>query len=234
MTKRHAKTEDEVIQAVMHGYYHFASKQQAVRQMEVLREAYFNSKDAGHKKLMADDAVVLWIKGFEISKKDTDAGLLGHFAHVSVVRQKDGSYGFGVEKIEGDATHPERRRTPQRHPNWGHPVLRSVEKKRVYPTMEEAIGELIYLQQEYPEVAVPGKDSLTIGIYGRAEEKTARRVKRYVLAVEKVAKGWVISLSEKKPKLRKPKTADEKKADEKKTVGKFTARVALKGLRKRK
>jgi hypothetical protein len=238
MAKVYAHHKTHAVHAVLNGYYHFASEEQAMRQLQILCDTFLMSRYKAHPH--TPKCVVMWIRGYGLSDEDRKNGVLGHFAMISCHKVAADKWSFNVKKLVDDAPHPQKRRTPQQHPNWGHPILRSVEKKKVYPTIEAAQGELVLLQQEYPHVAVPGAGCLFIAIYERGEDKKARRVKRYVLEIEPLKEGgYVIAAKEKKPKPKTPAKTTKKTPPlpttkkPKEPVGFFTSKVALKRTKKK-
>ena len=84
-------------------------------------------------------------------------------------------------------------------------------------------------------MAVPGKHCLFIAIYGRVEDKKAKRVKRYVIEIEAHPEGgYAIIAKEKKQKAKTvksvPSTPPKTPGD---PVGFFTAKIALKRVKKK-
>ena len=201
MAKDYANHKSHAIHAALMGYYRFANVAQAKLQLQILRDTYFISRHALHPD--TPESLVLWVRGYSLSDEDKKQGLLGHFVKVACAQEGKGDWGFSVQKIIDEAPHPQRRRVAMQHPNWGHPILRSIEKKRVYATLDAAQAELTLLQQEYPHVAVPGKHCLFIAVYGRTDEKAAKRVKRYVLEIEAVAEGGYVIVAKEKSRRRR-------------------------------
>jgi hypothetical protein len=131
------------------------------------------------------------------------------------------------------------------HPNWGHPVLRNIDKKRIYLTIEDALADMALLQQEYPHVSVPGNHCLFIAVYGRVEDKKGKRVKRYVLEIEPVPEGgYHLIAKEKKQKPKSPRNKDLPKSLKPKSplpttdkpdepMGFFASKVTLKRAKKK-
>lgn len=234
--KRFANIKDAMIQAVTGGHYSFASEQQAKTQLGILKSHYFISKHPDHKD--TDSACTLWVRDYEVTDEQRQKGALGNFLKVSCVKTAPNAYGFFVKKVDIDlSVHPQRKRILQRHPNWGHPILRSIEKKRVYPSVENAQAELTLLQQEYPHAAIPGPGKLYLMVFGRGEDDK-KRVRKYTLEIKMAENGGYIidcQLNADKPKkpvkrrLLPPSTDAPKE-----TVGKFTAKLALKRNKKKK
>ena len=233
MKKDYANHKSHAINAALMGYYRFANLEQAKLQLHILHDQYFISHHALHPD--TPECLVLWVRGYALAEDDKKQGLLGHFVKVSCHQENKNQWGFKIEKIVDNAPHPQKRRIPMQHPNWGHPILRNIEKKHVYATLEAAQAELISLQQEYPHVAVPGKHCLFIAIYGRVEDKKAKRVKRYVIEIEAHPEGgYAIIAKEKKQKAKTvksvPSTPPKTPGD---PVGFFTAKIALKRVKKK-
>jgi hypothetical protein len=240
MAKQYANHKSHAIHAALMGYYRFSSLEQARLQLQILRDSYFISRHALHPD--TPESTHVWVRGWGLSDDDKKQGLLGHFAKLTCHMESKGKWVFAVEKIVDDAPHPQRRRVPMQHPNWGHPVLRNVEKKRLYLTIEDALADMALLQQEYPHVSVPGNHCLFIAVYGRADDKKTRRVKRYVLEIEPVREGgYHLIAKEKKPKPKtkalpgsaKPKAAPAPAATPTEPMGFFASKVALKRTKKK-
>jgi hypothetical protein len=135
------------------------------------------------------------------------------------------------------SVHPQKKRILQRHPNWGHPILRSVDKKRRYPTVEQAQAELTLLQQEYPHAAIPGPGKLYVMIFGRTDADEKKRVKKYVLEIRLSEEGGYYincALNSSQPKKKPAKASAPDTQEGIKPVGEFTAKLALKRNKKKK
>lgn len=235
--KRFANVKDAMIEAVLGDHYRFADKEQAKIQLDILKSHYFISKHPDHKD--SDESCTLWVRGFEVTPEQEAQGAQGNFIKITCVKTDPKNFSFFTRKVDIDlSVHPQRKRVAQRHPNWGHPVLRSVEKKRVYPTVENAQAELTLLQQEYPHAAIPGANKLYLMIFGRADDNK-KRVRKYTLEI-KVADGggYVIDFALNAPrppknsKAKKPAPAKDKAPPD--PVGSFTAKLALKRNKKKK
>jgi hypothetical protein len=232
--KRFAIIKDPVIQAVLGGHYAFANNEQAQKQLAIIKASYFISKHPEHK----DDAdtCTLWIRDYEVTEEQLEQGVIGNFLKIHCVKTAPNSFGFFCKKVDIDASvHPQRKRVQQRHPNWGHPILRSIERKRSYPTVDNAQAELTLLQQEYPHAAVPGPNKLYLMVFGRTDSNE-KRVKKYVLEIKQAEKGYYIDCVENTPKPRTPspkKPAPATGTAAEAPVGNFTAKLALKRNKKK-
>ncbi len=238
--KRFAIVTDQMIQAVLGGHYQFATEEQAKQQLAILKERYFISKHPDHKD--TETSCTLWVRDYDVTPEQKEKGALGNFVKIHCVKTNPNQFGFFNRKVDIDlAVHPQKKRVDQRHPNWGHPVLRSIEKKRVYQSVENAQAELTVLQQEYPHAAVPGPNKLYLMVFGRAEEGEKSRIKKYTLEIKTVPDkaGYYIDCILNIPKAKKPKAAAKKlPANTSKTpapdpVGSFTAKLALKRNKKK-
>jgi hypothetical protein len=237
--KRFATLKDQIIQAVLGNHYKFATEEQATTQLDIIKSLYFISKHKDHKD--TPTSCTLWVRDYDITPEQKEQGALGNFLKIHCVKTEPKQFGFFVRKVDIElSVHPQRKRVDQRHPNWGHPVLRSIEKKRTYPTVENAQAELTLLQQEYPHAAVPGPNKLYLMIFGRAEGKE-KRVKKYVLEIKTAEKGgYYIDCTLNVPKPKQPKPAKPKPPaatmdkTEQKPLGEFTAKLALKRNKKKK
>lgn len=126
-----------------------------------------------------------------LTEAEKEKGFTGNFVQLSTSRRSL-FYTIVATKIERDSQyHPQRARPKQKHPDWGHPVLRGVLKKRVYPSFDEAKKELELLHQEYPTVSIPGEDKLYIIVYGKRTH-TNKPVQKYKLTIRPCPEGFVI------------------------------------------
>jgi hypothetical protein len=239
VAKQYANHKSHAIHAALMGYYRFANLDQAKLQLQILRDSYFISRHALHPD--TPESTYIWVRGYELSEEDKKQGLLGHFVKITCHMESKGKWGFAVEKVVDDAPHPQRKRIAMQHPNWGHPVLRNIDKKRIYLTIEDALADMALLQQEYPHVSVPGNHCLFIAVYGRVEDKKGKRVKRYVLEIEPVREGGYYLIA--KEKKQKPKTKELPKSMKPKAplptadkpsepMGFFASKVTLKRAKK--
>lgn len=105
-----------------------------------------------------------------MTKEEKALHYRGHFARLRVQPADNGKWTITSEKIDVPLEkHPQKERPRSRHPNWGHPVLRAVEKKKAFPTMDIARAQLQSLHMEYPDATIPGKDVLHVMVYSRKE-----------------------------------------------------------------
>lgn len=87
---------------------------------------------------------------------------------LSIGKKGADKFTISATKINSELKfHPQRKRPKNKHPDWGHPILRDIHKKRLYFSLEEASHELARLHDEYPEVSIPDEHRLFIIVYGK-------------------------------------------------------------------
>ncbi len=231
---RYANALSAQVAAVVNGLYRFREEAPALARLAQLRTAYTHASE------QEDDArtLTLWIRNFEVSEDEEQAGFLGHYATLRVVRMKneDAHYTLTATKIMRELkTHPVRKRPAARCPNWGHPVLRSVLKGKEYANIHEAADALEALHLEYPETTIPGDSmsKLYLMIFSR-RDNPKQPIEKYILEVKNRQGGGFIIESRKNTftatNITPPKSEDGAAPA---SQGHFASMVALK-KRKRK
>ena len=238
MAKEYANHKSHIMHAALMGYYRFANEEQAKLQLQIIRDAYFISRYPAHTDTPV--STVVWVRGYGVSDEDKKQGWLGHFVRITCHMESKGKWGFALEKVVDDAPHPQKRRVAMQHPNWGHPILRNIDKKHVYASIDDALAEMALLQQEYPHVSVPGNHCLFIAVYGRVEDKKGKRVKRYVLEIEPLPDGGYLLMAKEKKHKPKPAKTVKKALPPKppsespsEPMGFFASKVTLKRAKKK-
>lgn len=223
--KKVATVRNPTIEAVINGLFRLKDEKQAMERLASLKEYFILSKQQPED---TDRATFLWIKGYAVTPEEEEKGYLGNFCQFYIAPLEDGHWTILAQKVESDLHyHPQKKRKKQKHPNWGHPVLRSVLKGRVYHTVEAAREELELLHTEYPDVTIPVPNKLFVIIYSK---QTKPPVKKYILEI-KVAEGggYIIEHQENtyegKKELPHLKNAEE---EAKEPQGYFSSMVALK------
>ena len=172
--RRYATTRHPTVAAVLAGTYRFPDLKSAQNHLHILKNHFVlsrhQSEEAGEKGL------ILWVKGFSITTDEKHEGYTGNYAVVAIHKLPDGKFTLRGEKLDSELKfHPQRQRPKHKHPNWGHPILRSVKKKRIYPTAEAAQAELQLLHSEYPETTIPLTTKLYGIIYSRQQTPPAQK-----------------------------------------------------------
>lgn len=174
--KRYATVKHPTVAAAVEGLYRFADTEQARKRLDELRAHFVISrkfeKEADEHKTEGgkDNRLVIWIKGYGVTPEEEKRGFLGHYAVIAVRPAGEGKYRLLAHKLPIPLpSHPQKKRFPQRHPNWGHPVLRSVKKGKLYKNIDEAQAALSKLHEEFPEVTIPNTGKLFLMTYGKRE-----------------------------------------------------------------
>ncbi len=188
-----------LIEAVVSEMFDFDSHDQALKQLRSIRRQFItltadmagsimgsDDKEAAEAKEILQppssrpESVVLWIKGYAITRDEEKAGHLGNVAQITtrkIVRQSESGesetrYSLFAEKIALPLEdHPQRKEPKRQHPNWAHSVLRSVRQGKVYNTPDEARKVLETFHREFSGVSIPGQDKLGIIVYSRSKER---------------------------------------------------------------
>lgn len=172
--RRYATTRHPTVAAVLAGTYRFPDLKGAQHHLHILKTHFVlsrhQSEEAGEK------GIIFWVKGFELTPDEKNEGYTGNYAVIAIHKLPDGKYTLRGEKLQSELKfHPQRQRPKHKHPNWGHPILRSVKKKRIYQTAEAAQAELQLLHSEYPETTIPLTTKLYSIIYSRQQNPPAQK-----------------------------------------------------------
>lgn len=230
-----ATLKSPIVQAIVGGQYRFKTKEDALEKIAFIKARFVQSKLA--KQDDSELSAIIWIKDYELIDKEIADGLLGNFALVTLSEDsKAKRFYLQAQKLPAAPKfHPKRIRPKQKTPDFGHWVLRRIQKEWWYPTIEEANADLMALAEEFPLVCIPATNKLYAMIY-RAAAKGTKPVNRYVLEIKAHEQGgFKIDLSANhyvaKPKAPKKEVPVRETAGE--TQGKFTALEKLKRSRKR-
>ncbi len=211
--------EDPLIGAAAGGLFRFVSEKQAQAKLDHIARNYLRSKEQ-------DSGVRLWIRGFAVTPEEEHEGYRGHFARITIAAIDGGRFALRAEKIPTAlAKHPQKERPKERHPNHGHPILRSAETGKQYASITTARNALTVLHEEFPDVTIPGKDLLHVMVYNRKQPETP--IEKTIVHIVPLENGKA-RLALKKPKAKKPKPKD--KPEE----GKFTAMLKQRSSKKKK
>ena len=239
--KKLADIQFPTIATVMDQLLRLGNEQQAIDFLQniethfVISRYQINEENKRH-------SVILWIKDYDVTPEEDAKGYIGNFAAITykAVGKKLTLY---PTKIFLDLKqHPQRKYiNTQKHPNWGHPILKAIKKKKTYKTIEAAHADLARVHEQFPTASIPTKRCLYVMVFSRAED-TKKPIQKYVLEPKALPEGGyyiAVTLNEgkrpKKPESKKvipkiPKTSEDVKAPQ----GKFTSKEALRRSKKRK
>lgn len=233
-----AWVSDAMIQAVLQATYRFAAMSDALDALHTLMRTYELSRA---QPLTLEEGIIFWVRDYDVSPEEEKDGYLGHFMHVRVAEEA-GLFVLRGEKYAVELKyHPQQKRHREAHPNWGHPVMRAIKRKKIYPTLEAAQAELDVLHADFPAGSIPNAASLRMMVYERVKGKKKPDIVKYAMAIAShPTQGFYIEAKiiekAKKPKPA-PKAAaiapsKEKAAPDQK--GAFMRREDVRRARKRK
>lgn len=229
--KRYAHIDNPSIAAIVHEMYRLDTAQEAAFKIVELTQHFI----AGKKQIRNEEhpSLILWIKGYALSDAEKKAGYLGHYA-VIAPKKIGPRHTIAATKMDAPLKdHPQRAQQRRENPNWGHPVLRSARKGKLYGSVEAAQAELDLLHEHFPGVSIPNPGKLYIMIY--CSDRPAReRLVKHVLTLKhnEAQNGYYIEIQENSFKPRRlpvrPAVAPAQPPQ-----GKFTAKVAMTRKKKR-
>lgn len=173
--KRLATVTHPSVTAALDGLYRYESEGKAKEQLATLKKFFTISREQPEEQ----GALRLWIKGYGLSKEERKEGFRGHFAIVRIAQEGKKWTLKGEKDPQPLAKHPERVRPKRSHPDWGHPLLREIEKQKEYETAEEAATILMALHEAFPQASIPGHGKLYLMVYERGRNPEVP-VQKYV------------------------------------------------------
>src|SRR5690606_4160541 len=127
LKKRYAGLKNRHIAAIVDGLFRFKTEEKAMEKLVQLSSLFI----ASTRETETPDprSLTLWIRDFALTEEEAEKGYMGHFGHIQVVPLEGGLFTLSIARHEAELKfHPLRKRTAQRAPNWGHPILRSIQK----------------------------------------------------------------------------------------------------------
>jgi len=231
---RTASMDDPAVAAAVDMRFRFANEIQALAMLERFTRQFIMAKDSPVPEGGTVPFIKLWIRDYAITEEEKNQGARGNYARVSIKRVEGGRYALLAEKLDIDVKHhPQRERPKTRHPNWGHPILRAVETGKIYPSLKEAQKQIMLLHEEYPEVTIPGQDTLHAMVYSRKEGEN-KPIQKIVIKVKLVPEGGARLVLKEKQKKKQETTQlpAQKLQAEQPPPGKFSTMVVQRRKRK--
>ncbi|MDE3059544.1 MAG: hypothetical protein KGJ06_00865 [Pseudomonadota bacterium] len=187
-TKKLAFSNTPTIEAVTEQALRLASEEQAIEWLEMLEHHFIVSRHQIDEKTKRK-SLILWIKGYEVTKEEKAKGYLGNFAAITY-KQVNNKWTLYPTKMYVElAQHPQRKyQNNAKHPNWGHPILRSIQKKKTYETIEAAEADLMKLHEQFPMASIPAKKRFYLMIFSRDTDRN-KPVKKYVFEIKVLPEG---------------------------------------------
>ena len=186
--KKYASVKNPTIEAIISENFRFATPEQAKTRLEALSDTFVVSRlpddvDSNPKELK------LWIRGYGTSAAMREQGYIGNYARFEVKRADKGKWTISPVLLSIDKKyHPQRRQPPRRHPNWGHPIMRDIQKNRVHKQVDTAQNELVRLHELFPEVSIPLTNKMYIMVYQKTDDGT-QPIKKWVLEIKATEDG---------------------------------------------
>lgn len=233
--KRIASTSHPIIHALLNQLYVFPTKQAALTYVEKLKRDFIFSRQLKDFPPFEGDefsSAILWVKNFQISNDELAQGYTGNFAEIDYIHEKN-VHTLNLKKLDIDLKlHPQKKRDKKSTPDWGHPILRSIKKGRVYNSRLEAQTELNLLCFSYPNICIPAENHMMMMIYEKSSA-TQSPVQKYILSIQEIAHAKFQILYEKRnpahhPRMKKKKY-NKQSSSNKETIGFFTEKLHKKG-----
>ncbi len=182
--KRLATVTHPSVTAALDGLYRYGEEAKAIEQLATLKKHFTISREQPKE----EHALRLWIKGYGLNRESRKEGYRGNFAIIRT--QKEGNKWTLKGELDPQplAKHPERVRPKRSHPDWGHPLLREIEKQKEYATGEEAAAILMALHEEFPQASIPGHGKLYLMVYERGRNADAP-VQKYIFKATPAVEG---------------------------------------------
>jgi hypothetical protein len=186
---RYANALSIEVAAAVNGLYKFNTEEQAARKLATIGHNFTLAREQAQTTL---PSITLWMREYELTEEEAAKGFLGNFGRLQVEEQDDGLFTIHAHKIERALNlHPVRKRPATRTPNWGHPILRAIQKGTHYTTLEAAQDDLQKLQLEYPETTVPATNKLFLMIFSRRDDPK-NPIQKYVLEINNLQGGGFV------------------------------------------
>jgi hypothetical protein len=191
----YASVKNPSINAALKSLYSFENKAQAQARLAQIKHDFVTSKQSFAQtppsKRDANNRIILWVHDYALTPEERNQGYVGNFAMLAIGKKDADKFTISATKINSELKfHPQRKRPKNKHPDWGHPILRDIHKKRLYFSLEEASHELARLHEEYPEVSIPDEHRLFIIVYGK--ELGEKPFQKYKFTVRPLPDGTFI------------------------------------------
>lgn len=232
---RLATVEDPLINSAVGGFFRLQAKSDALDILQRIATQCIQAKDREAVAPGEPPVLKMWVRGFEVTGEEKAKGYCGNFARLRMEFLKSGYYTLVAEKLEVELTrHPQKERANGVHPNWGHPVMREIEKGKVYPSIAVARERLERLHIDYPLATLPGKDTLSIMLYKRNEQGD-NPIDKITVKIKPLEEGGakIVHLQKAAPKKEAPPIAKPVKPQVVDVAGRFTEMLSKQRAKKK-
>jgi hypothetical protein len=231
MTKKKLRVgtiHSPILEAATQSRFRFPDEETAKARLETIKDQFILSKEQPE-----DGSLRLWIRGFALTKDEKKQGYRGNFAVIDVAKLADEESKWTLKATKEPVElklHPQKERPKQKHPDWGHPVLRRIKKNELFETLEEAEGLLTQLHEDFPEVTIPGSGKLYAIIYQK--QKGGPPVQKYVFDLKAMPDGGFRIFYSENKRQKRVETQAAKEQQKTGPQGYFTSMVKMKRKRK--
>jgi hypothetical protein len=187
-TPQYATSKHPLIEAITAKLFRFSTHKQALERLESLKLLFTVGKQ--QISTLENPSLILWIKGFDVTPEEKKKGYMGNFAILSIEHMESAQFTLQAQKLEVEFKyHPMRRVTKAAHPNWGHPLLRRIQKDELFEDVEAARKILQNIHKAYPECSILCTNKLYTIIFTREGTENDIPTQKYVLELKPQAEG---------------------------------------------
>lgn len=161
------------------GTYHNISKIKACDVIDEFRGTFVCSKQENFPEFINDTSLVVWIKGFELTKSERKEGRVGNFAKIYFSVDK-GKHSLLYEKLAVEIErHPQKKRqfAGKASPDEGFETIRFAIKGKQFKSLADGLNSLNILCKTFPKTTIrvhPRKVSVLV--WGGRERKIMRKI----------------------------------------------------------
>lgn len=185
------------IHAIIENLLKFKTYDIALNYLQWVEDKFETSKEFQHDD---EPAVHLWIKGYQLTQNERDAGFLGNFAKVTVQPKTGHHYTLSIEKQKvALERHPLPKKPKRPLPNTGYPTIRLARKRHFFDNIEEPRALMEELLIDFPKGTIPAtKDRLYVQVFSRHGKKKPQ-IEKFILSIEEVDGRYTLVLTKNSP-----------------------------------
>ena len=178
--------------ALKEGTLRYSTLAQAQNELNSLKTQYITSRKSEPNKT---SFIIFWIYNYELTEEEIEQGYIGNFAKIMIKMLANKLYTLVIEKFPEEVRcHPQKKRdTHHLHPNFGHPIIRSVKKGKKYQNEKDAQYQLERLHIEHPSTIPATRNKLYLMIYSKCDTPP---IKKFILEVKYDGDKFFLNLTE--------------------------------------